>query len=157
MSDADSSFAQSSTGVNAEEAGSGAEKARIGKLLHEDITSSVIGAFYAVYNKLGFGFLENVYCAALELELKRRGLNAAREVLVPVYYDGVQIAKYRMDFIAEAVVVIEAKSTAILHPNDSRQLLNLLKATPFEVGLLLHFGPKPKFHRMIASDHFHRG
>jgi GxxExxY protein len=143
--------------VNAEDAGNGAEKARIGKLLHEDITSSVIGAFYAAYNKLGFGFLENVYCAALEFELRERGLRTAREVLVPVYYDGVQIAKYTMDFIAEDVVIIIAQSTAVLDPNDSRQLLNLLKATPFEVGLLLHFGQKPKFYRMIASDHFHRG
>ena len=126
-------------------------------MLHEDVTSAVIGAFYAVYNKLGYGFLENVYCAALELELRRRGLRVAREVLVPVYYDGSQIAKYRMDFVTEDVVVLESKSTAALNPSASRQLLNLLKATRFEVGLLLHFGPNPKFYRMIASDHFNRG
>ena len=106
--------------------------------------------------KLGFGFLENVYCGALALELRRRGHRVARQILVPVCYEGVEVAKYRMDFIVDDVVVVEVKSAAVLNPNDQRQLLNYLHATPMEVGLLLHFGPKPKFYRLVASKHSRR-
>lgn len=101
---------------------------------------------------LGFGFLENVYVAALILELRRRGHSVAREVLVPVLYDGVVIARYRMDLIVDDCVVIEVKSTELLNPNDQRQLLNYLRATPLEVGLLLHFGPRPKVHRVASPN-----
>jgi len=151
MTDEDSTPQQASATVNAEAAGNDPERARIGKLLYEEITQSIIAAFYAVYNKLGYGFLENVYCAALAFELSRRGHKVAREVTVPVFYDGVQIAKYRVDFLVDDVVMLEVKSTAMLNPSDERQLLNCLRATPLEVGLLLHFGPKPKFQRIVAS------
>lgn len=137
--------------LNAEAAGNGSEKARIGKLLFEDITRSIIAAFYAVYNKLGYGFLENVYAAALVLELRLRGHKVAREVTLPVFYDGKQIARYKADFVIDDVVLLELKSTERLNPNDRRQLLNCLRATRLEVGLLLHFGPKPEFHRIVAS------
>lgn len=148
----DSSAENASSNSNAEAAGNGAETARIGKLLYEDITRSIIAAFYAVFNKLGYGFLENVYCAALTIELRRRGHKVAREVTVPVFYDSQQIARYRADFVVDDVVILEVKSTALLNPNDKRQLLNCLRATPLEVGLLLHFGPKPEFHRIVASQ-----
>jgi GxxExxY protein len=61
-----------------------------------------------------------------------------------------------MDFVVDRLIVLEVKSTALLNSADQRQLLNYLRATPFQVGLLLHFGPKPKFHRLIASEHFRR-
>jgi len=85
------------------------------------------------------------------IELRRRGHKVAREVSVPVFYDGIQIAKYRLDFLVDDLIVLEVKSTALLNPSDQRQLLNCLCATKFEVGLLLHFGPKPKFYRLRSS------
>ncbi len=151
MTDEDSSAPEASRNLNAEAAGNAAGTARIGQLLYEDVTGSIIAAFYTVYNKLGYGFLENVYCAALALELRRRGHKVAREVTVPVFYDGEQIAKYRADIVVDDVVLLEVKSTALLNPSDHRQVLNCLRATPLEVGLLFHFGPKPTFHRIVAS------
>lgn len=133
----------------------GAPKPAPIRLLHGDVTKSIIAAFYAVYNKLGFGFLENVYGGALALELRRRGHRVAREVQVPVYYDGVEVGKYRVDFIVDDGVVLELKSTAVLNRSDPRQLLSGLRATPLEVGLLLHFGPKPQFYRIVASNELH--
>lgn len=147
----DSSRDPPSTAGNADEARQSADESRTEKLLYREVTKCVIACFYAVYDKLGFGFLENVYCGALTLELRRRGHKVSREVLTPVYYHGVQVARYKMDFVVDDVVVLEVKSTELLNPNDQRQLLNYLRATPYTVGLLLHFGPKPKFHRLVST------
>ena len=127
-----------------------------GKLLHEDITRSIIAAFFAVYDRLGFGFLERVYCAALEIELRRRGHKVARKVPAVIYYDGVPIARQEMDFVVDDLIILEIKARFVLGPTDRPQLLNYLRATTFDVGLLLHFGPKPRFYRMVARDHFAR-
>jgi len=156
LSDDGSSDERPSTVENAEGAGNPAETPRIQKLLHDGVTRPIIGAFYSVYNKLGYGFLENVYCGALMLVLQRSGHRVAREVSVPVFFDDVQVAKYRIDFVVDHSVVVEVKSTEVLNPNNRRQLLNCLRATPLEVGLLLHFGPKPNFYRLIASQEFRR-
>ena len=152
----DSEQLSTPTALNAETAGRDSEKTRSEKLLYEDVTSSIIGAFYTVYNKLGYGFLENVYSSALALELRRHGHHVAREVVVPVYYDGERIAHYLVDFVTDDVIALEVKSTAVLNPSDRRQLLNCLCGTPLDVGLLLHFGPKPTFHRLIAPKRFRR-
>jgi GxxExxY protein len=146
---------QRSIALNADKAGHGTDKTRTG-LLHEDITRSAIAGFYAVYDKLGFGFLENVYRGALTIELRRRGHQVRREIAVPVFYEEVRVALYKMDFIVDDVVVLELKSTHVLNPSDRRQLLNYLRATRYEVGLLLHFGPKPKFYRLVASEYLRR-
>jgi GxxExxY protein len=142
-----------STILNAEAAGKGTEKARI-ELLHKGVSESIIGAFYDVYNIFGYGFLESPYCGALVIELRRRGHRVGREIPVPVLYKGVQVATYRIDLLVDNAVIVEVKSTEHLNPNDQRQLLNYLRATPIEVGLLLHFGPKPKFYRLVASHSF---
>ena len=147
----DSSRRQPSTAENADEAGHRADTPRTEKLLYEELTRSILACFYAVYDALGYGFLENVYCSALALELRRRGHRVTREVLTPVYYRGVQVARYRIDFVVDDAVILEIKSTEVLNPNDVRQLLNYLRATPFTVGLLLHFGPKPKFKRLVST------
>lgn len=125
-------------------------------LLHGELTDAIIGSFYTVYDKLGYGYFENVYCAALTIELRRRGLAVGREVNVPVYYGGVKIARYKMDFVVANLVVLEVKSTLTLCDADHRQLINYLRCTDFEVGLLLHFGPEPKVHRKIATEEFKR-
>jgi GxxExxY protein len=140
-----------STVGNADEAGHRADTTRTEKLLFQKLTKSILACFYAVYDGLGYGFLENVYCSALAVELRRRGHRVSREVLTPVYYRGEQVARYRIDFVVDDAVIIEVKSTELLNPNDLRQLFNYLRATPFTVGLLLHFGPKPKFKRLVST------
>ena len=117
--------------------------------LHFEITNQILAAFYEVHRTLGFGFVESVYSAALERHLVSRGLSAAREVAVNVRYDGVPIAFQRLDFLVNELVVVELKATATLLPYAERQLLNYLRATNLEVGLLLHFGIKPSFKRVV--------
>jgi GxxExxY protein len=117
-------------------------------LAFEKLTFSIIGAFFEVYNHLGHGFLEHLYLTALERELIARGHRVAREVNVPVFYKGEQIGWQRLDMIVDETLVIEGKSTTELPKEAKRQLYNYLKATRLEVGLLLHFGPEPKFYRL---------
>lgn len=119
-------------------------------MLHEDTTRSVIGAFFEVYNELGFGFLESVYGCALERELLDRGLEVAREVPVRVRYKGSDLTAQRIDLLVNERVLVEVKSTAILPPESRRQVYNYLKTTNLDVGLLLHFGPHADFFRILA-------
>jgi len=120
-------------------------------LIYEELTESVIGAFYEVYNTLGFGFLEHIYMMALERELRARGHEVAREVWVTVFYKGEPLRKQRIDMIVDGKVAIEGKSTYRLREDATLQLQNYLHATHLRVGLFLHFGPKPKFYRLIAT------
>jgi GxxExxY protein len=122
------------------------------ELIEERLTGSVIGAFFDVYNKLGYGFLEHVYVMALERELRERKHHVAREVAVPVFYGGHPIAEQRLDMIVDGKVVVEIKSTQELHKGAHRQVYNYLRATNLEVGLLLHFGPDARFYRMIHRN-----
>ena len=119
------------------------------ELIEERLTGSVIGAFFEVYNNLGHGFLEHVYVMALERELIERKHHVAREVAVPVLYKGHVLAEQRLGMIVDGKLVVETKSTQELHKGANRQVYNYLKATNLEVGLLLHFGPDPRFYRMI--------
>jgi len=121
-------------------------------LAHEEITRSIIGAFFDSYNGLRDGFLESTYARALELELIERGLRVDREVGVQVVYKGEAIAWHRLDMVVESRVVVEIKAGAALPPHASRQLLNYLRATRLEVGLLLHYGPSPRFFREYAPN-----
>ena len=122
------------------------------KLIHETLTHSVIGAFFEVYYALGFGFLEHVYVASLTRELHNRGHDVGREVSVPVFYKGEQVAHQRLDMVVDGIVVIETKSTNTLHQGAVRQLSGYLRATRLEVGLLLHFGPRPRFVRVVCTN-----
>ena len=115
------------------------------------LTRTIIAAFFAVYNTLGFGFLESVYAAALEKELIKRGFSVAREVGIQVWYDGDPIAWQRLDMVVEGRVVIEFKSSAALPQSATRQLYNYLKASRLRVGLLLHFGERPHVHRVFCA------
>lgn len=123
-------------------------------LLHADLTSSIISAFYAVYSELGFGFLEQAYAKALEVELRLRGHNAAREYGARVWYKGHDLGTYRLDLVVDEAVVVEVKSARALHETAERQLTNYLKASNLEVGLLLHFGPRPSFRRVIFTNDY---
>jgi GxxExxY protein len=114
---------------------------------HSDLTEQIIGAFYAVYSSLGYGFLEKVYVKALLIELKKRSLNVQDELPIHVYYDGQVIGEYFADIIVNELVILEIKAAKTLAAEHEAQLLNYLKATPYEVGLLLNFGPKPETKR----------
>ena len=120
------------------------------ELLEGRLTGSVIGAFYEVYNNLGFGFLERFYLTALERELLERGHRVAREVSVHVLYKGQELGSQRLDLIIDERLVVETKATSDLHKSATRQLSNYLRATNLELGLLLHFGPEPKFYRVMC-------
>ena len=115
------------------------------------LTRSVTDAFFDVYNELRYGFLEAVYCNALANELADRGIQFIREPLIEVVCKGRVVGKYRPDFLVESCLVLEAKSTRAIGEADGRQLLNCLKATEYQVGYLLHFGPEAKYVRVISS------
>jgi GxxExxY protein len=121
------------------------------RLVDEQLTHSVIGAFYDVYNTLGFGFLELVYMSALERELRARGHSVGREVYVPVIYKGDEISRQRIDMIIDERLVVEAKATQELHKSAKRQVYNYLRATRLQVALLLHCGPEPYFYRLVCD------
>jgi len=124
---------------------------RPGGLIEEELTGSVIGAFFDVYNTLGYGFLEHVYALALERELLDRGHRVGREVSVNISYKGIILTSQRLDFVVDEKLVVDTKSTQTLPPFAARQLYNYLRATNLVIGLLLHFGPEPKFHRLVSS------
>jgi GxxExxY protein len=121
------------------------------ELLERGTTSQIIGAFYEVYNTLGFGFLEHVYRLALSRELVARGCHIGAEVTVPVTYKGELLTTQRLDLIVDGRVVVEVKSTYLLPSTAKRQVLNYLHASQLEVALLLHFGPEARFHRLVHS------
>lgn len=115
-----------------------------------DRAHRVIGAFYETYNVLGFGFLESVYSAALARELRTRGMRVQQECPIQVIYKGERVGTFRIDLLVEDRIIVELKASAVLGPTDKRQLLNYLRATTIDVGLLLHYGPDPKFHRLVS-------
>ena len=125
-----------------------------GYLIEGELTESVIGAFYEVYNTLGFGFLEHVYLAALERELRARGHTVARELGVRIHYKGEDLTQQRMDMVVDGKLIVEVKASYELHKAAPRQVFSYLRATHLEVGLLFHFGPKPGFFRLISSNNF---
>ena len=119
------------------------------ELKHKELTEAVIGAFYLVYNTLGYGFLEKVYRNALMHELLKRGCTVEPEVPLKVYYDGVIVGDYFADLIVNDLVILEIKSALQIGAEHESQLMNYLKATHVEVGLILNFGPTPTFRRKI--------
>jgi GxxExxY protein len=121
------------------------------ELLHGDITGEIISAFYTVYNELGHGFLDAVYVRALAIELFQRRMNVAREVPVTVFYKGVTVGTYRADLVVADTVIVEVKAGEHTSEADRPQLLNYLRASGKEVGLLLHFGPKAALRRVIHT------
>lgn len=123
---------------------------------HKDITELIIQAFYTVYNTLGYGFLEKVYQNALVIELRKLGLEVIPEACIKVYYNGQVVGEYFADLLVAGVVIVEIKAVRTLAPEHEAQLLNYLKATPYEVGLLLNFGPQPQIKRK-AYDNTRKG
>ncbi len=119
--------------------------------IHADLTEKIIKAFYKVYNTLGYGFLEKVYENALYIELTEIGLLVEKQKSVTVYYGEKEIGQYFADIIVEECVIIELKTAETISKEHEFQLINYLKATEIEVGLLLNFGKKPELKRKVFS------
>ncbi|MGH9595555.1 MAG: GxxExxY protein [Edaphobacter sp.] len=120
--------------------------------LHSEITEKVIGIFFDVYNELGGGFLESVYQEALRIALVQAGLEVAIEVPIPVYFRGQIVGNFRADVVVNDCILLELKAISAFDAAHDGQILHYLRATAFEVGLLLNFGPKPQFRRFILEQ-----
>lgn len=117
---------------------------------YADLTGKVIGAFFKVYNTLGYGFNEKVHENALAIELRKAGLKVETQREIVVYYERETVGDYRADIVVNDVVILELK--AVRELADEAQLLNYLKATAIEVGLLLNFGVKAEHKRKVYDN-----
>jgi GxxExxY protein len=122
------------------------------KLLHADLTDAIIKSFYHVYNTLGFGFLEKVYENSMVFSLRNASLFVIPQMPVEVYFETMRVGTYFADLLVSNLVIVEVKSVEKLHPAHEAQLINYLKATDIEVGLLLNLGEKPEFRRKVFSN-----
>jgi len=121
-------------------------------LRHQDLTETIIRVFYEVYNELGHGFLESVYESAMEIALKQAGLHAARQVRLPVHFRGHQCGEFVADLLVNDRVFIELKAASALDSAHVAQGLNQLKASRIEVCLVMNFGQRPDFKRLIFTN-----
>src|SRR3989304_4179965 len=119
---------------------------------HKELTDKIINIFYRVYNKLGYGFLEKVYENAMIIQLEKEGILAVSQSAISVSYEGKIIGEYYADILVDNKVIVEIKALRHLVEDNEAQLLNYLKATNMEVGLLLNFGPKPDFKRKAFDN-----
>ncbi|MBE9541807.1 MAG: GxxExxY protein, partial [Proteobacteria bacterium] len=119
---------------------------------YKELTEEVIRIFYRVYNKLGYGFLEKVYENAMMIELKKAGFPAVSQYAIKVLYEGEVIGEYYADILVDNKAIVEVKAAKRLVEENEAQLLNYLKATDIEVGLLLNFGPKPEVKRKAFDN-----
>jgi len=121
-------------------------------ILYKDKTDKILKCFYNVYNVLGFGFLEKVYENALMIELKEVGFFCERQKPINVFYKKAQIGEYYADIMVDSCIILELKAAECLIMEHELQLINYLRATDIELGLLLNFGKKPEFRRKIFSN-----
>ena len=119
---------------------------------YKELTEKIIKIFYEVYNKLGYGFLEKVYENAMMIEFKKEGIPAVSQYTIKVYYKGEIIGEYFADILVDNKVIVEIKAARHLVEENEAQLLNYLKATDIEVGLLLNFGTKPEVKRKAFDN-----
>ena len=119
---------------------------------HKELTGKVIGVFFDVYNELGHGFIESVYEKSLQHALVSIGLKACRKIEIPVRFRGQTVGDFEADMLVEDCLLIELKAVSALHSAHEAQLLNYLRATDIELGLLLNFGLKPQFKRMVFDN-----
>ncbi|MBM6499306.1 GxxExxY protein [Flavobacterium macrobrachii] len=119
---------------------------------HQELTKSIIGIYYDVYNELGYGFLEKVYHNAMIIELKKRGFEIDNQKKLNVLYKNEIVGEYIPDIIVNNKVILEFKTVEYLLEIHENQLLNYLKATDCEVGIILNFGKDPQFIRKIFTN-----
>jgi GxxExxY protein len=122
------------------------------KYFHKDLTDTIIKSFYSVYNELGFGFLENVYQNALYFDLMNNQLKVEAQKAIEVYYRNRLVGNYKADLIVNDTIILELKAVELLVEEHELQLINYLKATKMEIGLLLNFGKRPEIRRKIFTN-----
>ena len=123
-------------------------------MLHKEITDKIINAYYKVYNTLGYGFLEKVYENSMVVALRKAGLKVEQQKNIKVYYESEEVGDYYADLLVEDLVIIELKAAKALSEDHEAQLVNYLKATTIEIGLLINFGKEPNFKRKIFENRF---
>lgn len=121
-------------------------------MLHSHITDVILRAFFDVYSELGLGFLESVYEGSLATLLEERGARVLRQAPLDVFFHGRRVGEFRPDLVVNDQVIVELKSVRTPLPVHEAQLINYLRASTIEVGLLLNFGPRPTFRRMVFAN-----
>jgi GxxExxY protein len=119
---------------------------------HAELTEGIIGVFYEVYNELGHGFLESVYENSLAIALRAKGYEVHQQVAIPVWFRGQKVGGFEADLLINRLAILELKSCRSIVDAHIAQLLNYLKATEIEVGLILNFGPRPEFKRVVFGN-----
>jgi GxxExxY protein len=122
------------------------------ELLHKELTEEIIKTFYDVYNELGYGFLEKVYHNAMLIELKSRGFNVESQKQIKVFYKSKEVGEYYADIHVNNLVILELNAAEVIVKEFEYQLINYLRSTTIEVGLLLNFGVKPEFRRKVFEN-----
>jgi GxxExxY protein len=128
----------------------GAKRNSTVALVEKELNYMIVGAFFTVYNTLGFGFLESIYIRSLELLLKKQQLLVDREHPIDVYFHGEIVGQHRVDLLVERRIVVEVKSTERLSDVPKRQLRNYVTALDLKLGILLHFGPRAEYYRVFG-------
>jgi GxxExxY protein len=121
-------------------------------LKHWELTNKILGVFFTVYNEMGYGFLESVYEECMALALRDAGLRVERQVPLAVWFRGSKVGEFRADLLIADAVLLGLKSVRALDPVHDAQLLHYLKSTEIEIGLLLNFGSRPQFRRLIFDN-----
>jgi GxxExxY protein len=119
---------------------------------HQEITEKIIKGFYAVYNELGHGFLESLYEHSMAIALRELGLKVNQQAPIAVYFREQLVGDFRADLLVSDAVIVEIKAARTIEAAHEAQLMNYLRATTIEVGLLMNFGPKPEFKRFIFDN-----
>jgi len=121
-------------------------------LKHKELTYKIIGVYFDVYNELGHGFLESVYQRSLGLALESAGLTVRNYVKIPVWFRGQRVGMFEGDMLVQDLVLLELKTARCLDRSHYSQILNYLRATDIEVGILLNFGLKPEYKRLVLDN-----
>ena len=121
-------------------------------LQDKDISDKILNAFFAVYNGLGYGYLEKVYEIAMVFAMRQRGLHVEQQRRISVYIEGIMVGDYYADILVEDKIIVELKAAESIAESHIAQLMNYLKATPCEVGFVLNFGPEASFKRLLFSN-----
>ena len=122
------------------------------QLKHAELTETIIGVSFDVYNELGFGFLESVYRKSLQLALREKNLKVEAEVAVPVFFRGINVGDFRADLVVNDSVLLELKTAESIIIAYEAQVLNYLRVTALEIGLILNFGPKAQVRRLLFDN-----
>jgi GxxExxY protein len=122
------------------------------KYKHSELTDLIIAVFYEVYNELGFGFLESVYRKSLCLALLQKGVSVEQEVPVTVFFRGQNVGDFRADLVVDRTILLELKTAEQIVAAHESQVLNYLRSTALELGLILNFGPKPQVRHLLLDN-----